>query len=138
VASAQLARETGFRLCYSRGGAAKDRVYLDHWWLLCSFNLASRCAMCLEEEESVDHLFLHCQWVSSLWLLSLSLMGVSWVQPSNVKAVLVAWRRRLKKSRVHGIWKLVPLLFGGVLGKRGTHRFLKAKLLTFRILSSIF
>ena len=36
-------------------------------------------------------------------------MGVSWVQSSSVIAVLVAWRRRLKKCWVHGIWKLVPI-----------------------------
>jgi len=56
--------------------------------------------MYLEEEESADHLFVHCQWVSSLWFLALSLIcwggGVSRAQPSNVKVVLGAWRRRLK------------------------------------------
>jgi len=46
--------------------------------------------MCFHEEELVDHLFVICQWVSSLWTLALSLMGVSWVQSSNVKDVLVA------------------------------------------------
>jgi len=50
----------------------------------------SRCALCLEEEESVHHLFVHCRLVSSLWHLSLSLMGVSWVQHFTVKDVLVA------------------------------------------------
>ena len=40
----------------------------------------SRCSVCLEEEESVDHFFVHCRWVSSLWDFSRSLMGVSWVQ----------------------------------------------------------
>ena len=61
--------------------------------------------MCLEEE-SIDHLFVHCQWISSLWFLVLSFMGISCVQPSNIKDVLVVWRRILKKSWVHGIWKL--------------------------------
>jgi len=35
-------------------------------------------------------------------------MGISWVQPFNVKDVLVAWSRRLKKCWIHGIWKSVP------------------------------
>lgn len=65
--------------------------------------------MCSEVEESVDCLFVHCHWVSSLWLLSLSLIGVSWAPPATIGDVLVAWRRRLKNSWVLGIWKLVLL-----------------------------
>jgi len=45
--------------------------------------------MCLEEE-LVDHLFVHC------------VMGLSRVQPSNVKDISLAERRRLTK-RVLGI-----------------------------------
>jgi len=68
-----------------------------------NFDLASRCAMCLLEEESAYHLFAYYQWVSSLRSLALSLMGVSWVQPYNHKDELIVWKRRLKKSLVHGI-----------------------------------
>jgi len=34
------------------------------------------------------------------WHLSLSLMGISWVQPSSVKDVVVGWRRRMKNNWV--------------------------------------
>jgi len=61
-----------------------------------NFRGPSRCSMCLEEKETVDYLLVHCQWISSLWDLSLSLMGISWVQPSHVRHVVVAWRRRVK------------------------------------------
>ena len=44
-----------------------------------NFSSPSKCSMCLEEEEIVDHILMHCRWVFSLWDLSLSLMGVSWV-----------------------------------------------------------
>jgi len=57
-----------------------------------NFSLASRCVMCFHKEESVDHLFVHCKLVYSLWALAISLMGISWVQSSNVKDVLVAWK----------------------------------------------
>ena len=73
-------------------------------------------ALCLEEEETADHLLIHCRWVSALWDLALSLIGISWVQPSNVRDVVVAWRRRMKKRRrrmkkswVLGVWNMVPL-----------------------------
>jgi len=67
-----------------------------------NFKLASRCPMCFGEEESVDHLFVHCRWASALWHLSLSLMGVSWVQPETIREVLMAQTRRWKKSWVIG------------------------------------
>ena len=53
-----------------------------------NFNELSSCFVCLEEEETVDHLLIHCSWVSSLWHLSLSLMAVRWVQPCSVEDVL--------------------------------------------------
>ena len=74
-----------------------------------NFRGQSRCSMCLEEEEIVDHLLVHCRWVSSLWDLSLSLMGINWVQPSNVRNVGVAWRRKMKKSWILGVWNMIPL-----------------------------
>jgi len=83
--------------------------------------------MCLEDEESVDHLFVHCHWVSSLWFLVLSLMGVCWAQPSNVKDVLVALRRRLKKSWVHEIWKLVRLVMWWCTSKETTQRIFEGR-----------
>jgi len=66
-------------------------------------------------------------------------MMVSWGQLSNVKDVLVAWRRRLKKCWVHGIRKLVSLaIWCGVLGRRGADGFLKVKLHPFKISRFIF
>ena len=32
-----------------------------------NFSGPSRCSLCLEEEEFVDHLLVYCRWVSSLW-----------------------------------------------------------------------
>jgi len=64
-------------------------------------------SMSLEKEEYVHHLPVLCQWVSSLWQLSLlSLIQVNWVQTSNVKYVLMAWR--MKNGRVLGDWNKVP------------------------------
>ena len=57
----------------------------------------------------MDYLFLHCWQVPTLWYLSLSLMGFSRIHPQTIRDVLVAWRRRLKKSWVLGVWKLMPL-----------------------------
>ena len=91
------------KACFLVWAASKGKVPTEIMLKRRNFSLASRCVMCSHEEELVDHLFVHCKWVSSLWALGLSLMGISWVQSSNVKDVLVAWKRRLKKCWVHGI-----------------------------------
>ena len=74
----------------------------------------------------------HCQWVSSLWALALSLMGISWIQSSNIKDVLVAWRRRLKKCWVHEVWKLIPLAIWWCTWKERNRRIFEDKALSFQ------
>jgi len=64
---------------------------------------------------SFKHLF--CRNYLSLWIVGellhfgiyLSLMGVSWVQPYDVRDVVVAWRGRMKKSWILGVWNMIPL-----------------------------
>jgi len=63
--------------CFLVWAVSKGKVPTEVMLKRRNFSLASRCARCLHEEELVDHLFVHCQWVSSLWALALSLMGVS-------------------------------------------------------------
>jgi len=66
--------------------------------------------MCLVKEGSVNHLFVHCQWVSSLWFLILSLVGISWAQPSNVKRCVGSMEKEIEK--VLGSWDLKVGSFG--------------------------
>jgi len=91
------------KACFLAWAAFKGKVHTEVMLKERNFNLASRYAMCLEEEDLINHVFVHCHWVPLLWFLALSLIEVSWAQPSNVKDVLVAWKRRLKKHWVHGI-----------------------------------
>ena len=53
--------------------------------------LANKCFMCLEEEETIDHLRLHCSKTRVLWDLLFTLFGVSWVLPSSVRETLLSW-----------------------------------------------
>ena len=67
-------------------------------------------------------------------------MGVSRIQPSNIKDILVSMEKEIEKEL--GSWDLEVGswflgLFSDVLGKTGIDGFSKANLLPFRISSSI-
>jgi len=92
-----------------------------------NFNLASTCLMCHEEEESVNHLFIHCGCVSGLWHLSFSLLGVNWVQPHTIKDVLTTRRRTMKRGWLLGIWKMIPLAIWWSTWKERNQRIFEGK-----------
>jgi hypothetical protein len=47
------------------------------------------CCMCKCKSESVDHLLLHCPIACELWDFLFCLVGISWVMPPSVIALLV-------------------------------------------------
>ena len=48
------------------------------------FQLCSRCYLCEEQAETVNHLFLHCKWTDQLWMIFSSLRKIIWVKPRNI------------------------------------------------------
>lgn len=50
--------------------------------------MVKRCYFCLKEEESIDHLFLHCEKAQFLWHFIFCLFRVSWVMEGSVKNAL--------------------------------------------------
>ena len=55
-------------------------------------------------------------------------MEVSCVQLLDVGDVWLAWTRRIKKSLLFGMFKMIPLLFGGLHRRKGIFGFLRGKL----------
>ena len=53
--------------------------------------LVNWCCLCRCEEETVDHLLIHCKYAHTLWSEVLRLFGVQWVMPKNVASLLSAW-----------------------------------------------
>ncbi|RVW30599.1 LINE-1 reverse transcriptase-like [Vitis vinifera] len=71
--------------------------------------LANRCFLCLENEETIDHLLLHCSRTKVLWDLLFTLFGVSWVLPSSVKETLLSWHGSFVGKKRKKVWRAAPL-----------------------------
>ena len=74
---------------------------------------ANRCFMCEEEEETIDHLLIHCKLAKMLWDLILSIVGISWVFPQSVLHTLLAWQgAAVGKKRKKSGWQPRCACFG--------------------------
>ena len=69
--------------------------------------LVNWCCPCQCEEETVDHLLLHCKFVNTLWSEVFYLFGVQWVMPKTVVSLLSTW---WNWSGIHSsnVWNMVP------------------------------
>ena len=88
------------------------------------FSLANRRYLCLVEEESIDHILLHCGLARSLWSLLFSLFGVSWVLPSSIREALLGWLGPCVGKERRKVWRSAPLcLFWIVWKERNSRAF---------------
>ncbi|RVW45036.1 putative ribonuclease H protein [Vitis vinifera] len=80
-----------------------DRLQKRGW------QLPNCCFLCGCEEETVNHILIHCIVVRVLWDIVLGLSGVQWVFPETVKEVLTSWRGPFVGKKRKKIWKSIPL-----------------------------
>ena len=81
--------------------------------------LANRCFFCLIEEESTNHILIHCTKTRVLWELLFALFGVIWVLPCSVREALLGWYPLLaRNAKKLGSWLLY--VFFGRCGRKET------------------
>ena len=66
------------------------------------FQIASRCPLCGEADEELNHLLIHCPSVWRLWEGFISIPSYSWVCPYSVQDLFLGWsifpiRKRARK-----------------------------------------
>ena len=86
------------------------------------WSLPKNYYICKGEEESTNHILLHCLKVSMLWHLILAIFDVQWVMPFSIKDALISWRgafvgKNRKKAR-----KTAPLCLFWTLWKERNQR----------------
>ena len=94
------------------------------------WSLPKKYYLCKGEEESTNHILLHCLKVSMLWHLILAIFDVQWVMPFSIKDALISWRgafvgKKRKKAR-----KTAPLCLFWTLWKERNQRAFKDSELT--------
>eukprot|EP00253_Pinus_taeda_P029227 PITA_29227 len=69
----------------------------------------SRCPMCLEEPESLNHLFNTCEWALQLWCWMEWILSSSDRQLDSIHSTILNWRTDFSGTqRVNNIWKSAP------------------------------
>ena len=53
--------------------------------------LVNACPLCLQDEESVEHLLLKCSFTHRVWTTVLDSFGCRWVLPNSLLALFEAW-----------------------------------------------
>jgi hypothetical protein len=65
--------------------------------------------MCKHNEESIDHLLLHCEVAIEVWNMVLQLFGVTWVMLGRMKERLGSWRGQRGNRTILQIWRMFHL-----------------------------
>jgi len=68
----------------------------------------NRCCLCKRDGETVDHLLVHCDVASTLWIHVFTRFGMSWVMPRRVINLFAAWWKS-GRPRSATVWKMVPI-----------------------------
>lgn len=67
--------------------------------------MANAWPMCINDEESVDHLLLKCWVAQELWNSVFSWFGCCWVLPNSLVDHFVEWKVPLRTSREKEMWQ---------------------------------
>ena len=70
--------------------------------------LANKCFLYGKEEETVDHLLVHCPQTRVIWELLLAIVGVKWVFPLSVREALLSWGGSLVGKKGKKAWMSAP------------------------------
>ena len=71
--------------------------------------VVNACPMCLEDEESIDHLLLWCNSAVKIQNTVISWFGCSWVLPKQIEDLFMAWKSPIRSNKGKGMWKITFL-----------------------------
>ncbi|KAG5568669.1 hypothetical protein H5410_064326 [Solanum commersonii] len=72
------------------------------------FQQVTRCFMCHKSLEPVNYLFLLCPAAKDLWNMFISLIGINWTLPEDVKEAVESWRLNEVDNSIKKTWQMTP------------------------------
>lgn len=73
------------------------------------FQLVNRCTLCKQDEESIMHLFFHCQFSREVWSFFLPLLFTNWVFPHTMKSFVKSWSNcPFSHKVIVDLWNQIP------------------------------
>ena len=109
-----------------------DRLQRRGW------QLPNRCILCGCEEETINHILIHCTVEKGLWNIILALCGVQWVFPNSVKEVLSSWKGSFMGRKRKEVWKSIPLYIFWTIWKERNRLAFKGGVLALQKLKTSF
>ena len=95
------------RVAFFSWTAALERILTGDNLRRRSVILVSWCCMCKADEETVNHLLLHCSYAKEIWDMVFAMFGVLWVMPCGVGELFACWQGKMGKHPKHLIWRAV-------------------------------
>ncbi|XP_058082428.1 uncharacterized protein LOC131230536 [Magnolia sinica] len=71
--------------------------------------LTNICLCCMRDEEYVNHLLLHCPFISEIWPDLLLRFNMSWVFPNSVDLLILAWNGVDCNKYFTHLWRMAIL-----------------------------
>ena len=75
---------------------------------LTSANFLDICVMCQKEEETINHLFLHCEFVANIWSHFIARCGVAWCCPESIVQAAQYWLGGCFGVCRRTLWRIIP------------------------------
>lgn len=69
--------------------------------------LCSRCSLCGNNAETVNHLFLHCLITDQQWKITINLRGISWTMSSKIVNIPFSWEEAGVGARSRDRWRII-------------------------------
>ena len=71
--------------------------------------LANKCFFCEDDEETIDHLLIHCSRAKMSWDLFLAIADSNRVFPLTIRQFLLAWQSANVNKKRKRVWMAAPL-----------------------------
>ncbi|RVW89949.1 Transposon TX1 uncharacterized 149 kDa protein [Vitis vinifera] len=82
------------------------------------WSLANRCFLCCDDEETINHILVHCPKARVLWNLVFTLFRVNWVLQLTVRDTLLGWSASFVDKKREKIWRATPFVYFGRCGRK--------------------